>query len=184
MSTRSKKLLFIGGVHGSGKTTIGTKAAVRLGADFKSCSQIIRTERQTQSVSTPGIADVEINQQALIAGIKRLKHSDVTVMLDGHFTLKTITDGIQPIPLLVFEAMLPDVLFLVETSSSSICSRLTSRDGVITPESEIRIHQEHERRCATLASRHLGLPLIVLNGDDDNAYQSAVNAVQQGVSLQ
>ncbi len=173
-------LIFIGGVHGSGKTTIGTKAALRLGADFKSCSQIIRGERQTQTVSTPGIADVEQNQRALIAGLKRLRSSLVTVLLDGHFSLKTQNDGIQPIPLSVFETMLPDVLFLVETSSSSICSRLTSRDGIISSETEILEHQEYERRFAALVSRHLGRPLMMLNGENDDAHNTIVNAVPKG----
>lgn len=170
MPVGSQKLIFIGGVHGSGKTTIGSKAALRLGADFKSCSQIIRAERQTQTVSTPGIADVEVNQRALIAGLKRLRSSSATVMLDGHFTLKTQNDGIQPIPLSVFEAMLPDELFLVETSSSSISIRLASRDGVVIPEATIIHHQEQERRFAELVSQHFGRSLIVLNGDDDKAH--------------
>jgi len=171
-------LIFIGGVHGSGKTTIGTKAALRLGADFKSCSQIILGERQTQTVSTPGIADVELNQRALIAGLKRLRSSSVTVLLDGHFSLKTQNDGIQPIPLFVFDAMLPDVLCLVETSSSSISIILASRDGVAIPETAIIEHQEQERRFAGLVSKHLGRPLIVLNGDDDNAQLAIVSALR------
>ena len=170
MSNVSHRLIFIGGVHGSGKTTIGNKAALRSGADFKSCSQLIRAERQTQTVSTPGIADVEMNQRALVAGLKRLRCSPGTVMLDGHFSLKTQNNGIQPIPLSVFDAMLPDELFLVETSSSSISIRLASRDGVVIPETAIIEHQEQERRFAGLVSKHLGRPLIVLNGDDDNAH--------------
>lgn len=181
MFNNSNKLLFIGGVHGSGKTTIGTKAALRLGADFKSCSQIIRDERQTQVVSTPGIADVDVNQQALVAGLKRLRSSSVTIMLDGHFTLKTKKDGIQPIPISVFEAMFPDVLFLVETSSSTVCGRLASRDGDSPTEAEIHEHQEHERRAAVLVSRHLGRQLIVLNGEDENAHRALVNATQSVV---
>ena len=178
MPNGSHKLIFIGGVHGSGKTTIGTKAALHLGADFKSCSQIIRAERQTQTVSTPGIADVEVNQQALIAGLKRLRSSSVMVMLDGHFTLKTQNDGIQPIPISVFEAMLADVLFLVETRSSSICSRLASRDGISPTEAEILEHQEHEHRFAELVSRHLGRQLVVLNGDNDDAHLAVASAVR------
>lgn len=174
----SNKLIFIGGVHGSGKTTIGTRAALRLGADFKSCSQIIRAERQTQIVSTSGIADLEVNQRALIAGLNRSRCLSVTVILDGHFTLKTKNDGIQPIPISVFEAMLPDVLFLVETSSSSICNRLASRNGEVILEAAIIEHQEQERRFSRLISHHLGRPLIVLNGDDDNAHLAVVSAVQ------
>jgi len=177
--TDSKNLLiFIGGVHGSGKTTVGTRAALCMGADFKSCSQIIRAERQTQTVSTPGIADVELNQRALIAGLKRLRSSSVTVLLDGHFSLKTLNDGIQPIPLEVFESMIPDVLFLIETSSSSISFRLANRDGVVIPESAIIEHQEQERRFAGLVSQHIGRPLIVLNGDDDNAQLAIVSALR------
>ena len=178
MPDSKNMLVFIGGVHGSGKTTVGTKAALRLGADFKSCSQIIRAERQTQTVPTPGIADVELNQRALIAGLKRLMSSSVTVLLDGHFSLKTQNDGIQPISLAVFESMLPDVLFLVETSPSSISFRLANRDGVVIPETAIIEHQVQERRYAGLVSQHIGRPLIVLNGDDENAQLAIVNALR------
>ena len=172
MPVDSKRLIFIGGVHGSGKTTIGSKAALSLGADFKSCSQIIRIERQAKIVSTPDIADVEMNQLALISGLKRLRSSSGTVILDGHFTLKTKNQGILPISISVFESMLPDVLFLVETSASVICRRLASRDGSCPTEADVLAHQENERRAAALVSRHLDRPLVVLNGDDADADQS------------
>jgi len=174
----SNTLIFIGGIHGSGKTTIGKAAALRLGADFRSCSQIIRFERQTQAVSTPGVTEVDVNQLALITGLKRLRGLSITVILDGHFTLITQNDGIQNIPISVFEAMLPDVLFLVETRPSSVCSRLASRDGVVTHEAEILGYQEHERQFASHVSRKIGRQLIVLNGDDDNAHLAVMRAVR------
>ena len=129
------------------------------------------------AVTTPGVEAVEANQNSLIAGIKKLRGSATTILLDGHFTLRTSNDFIHPVGLSVFDAMLPDSIFLVETSASVVSNRLSMRDGLSISEPVIRKHQDAERQFASTVCDHLKLNLIIINGDDDSSYMALVNAI-------
>ena len=91
--------LFIAGIHGVGKTYLAQPAAMRLGMHYATASQLIREERGLSSWNANKLVDsVAENQAALISAVRRIKNEDRSLLLDGHFVLRTAVGAHERLP--------------------------------------------------------------------------------------
>ncbi len=102
--------MFVGGVHGSGKTTLSRFLAEALSAGHVTAGELIRKAAAPSHVVTTGaqdkaVPDVDRNQAVLLRGLSAyLAADDRPLLLDGHFTLIDPSGGIVEIPAEVFAA--------------------------------------------------------------------------------
>lgn len=170
-------ILFVGGVHGAGKTTISTLLAERLRAFHVTAGQLIReTAGAKHSVTTaPGnkaVPNVNANQKLLLQGLDLCKArvGRGPIILDGHFSLLTSDESVSVIPLSVFRAIAPVGVLLVESESVKIHTRLVSRDPDHVPSlAVLAVLSRRERLQAETVCADLGIPMEVVRGDGASA---------------
>ncbi len=133
--------VFLGGVHGVGKTTLCNTAFAEARFHCVTASSLIKAFKSNidKNKRVEGIAD---NQVLLLKQLKIEKEKHKRLLLDGHFCLINNCDQIEPIAIDVFRAISPDLLILLKGNPSTIAERLTMRDGKPWSSNFIRQFQE------------------------------------------
>ncbi len=171
-------MIFLGGVHGVGKTSMCAGASQRFGLRVISASAIIREERvRPSSDSRTAVLNVGGNQELLVRGVHRIvadfpeRH-----LLDGHFALRTLAGSIEEIDTDVFRAIGVSGLICLIDDPGAIAQRLAARDGEVHDVIAISQLQAAELRSAKAASRTLGLGLTVIQAFDVPAFEVCLRA--------
>jgi adenylate kinase len=161
-------LVFVGGVHGVGKSTVCAEVAVRLGLPVHSASAVIRSERGLYvPVQGKAVANVDGNQQLLIEGVRKLLELSAGIQLmDGHFALRSTSGKIECISVSVFEQLGIRQVVCIRDAASSILQRLIQRDGYSGSLEEIAALQEAELQHANVVAKRLSVPLHVMSAFD------------------
>jgi adenylate kinase len=175
--------VFIGGVHGAGKTTFSRDLAPLLGASHVTAGALIRETASTSDTVTVGIGgkavpDVDANQLLLLRGLELLKAriGSRPVLLDGHFVLLDATGAVAEIPLAVYEAIAPIAVLLVEADAGTIHRRLVKRDGEAPAVAALANLIVRERVRAEEVCASLDLPLWDVAGNVASDREAATAA--------
>ena len=125
-------MIFLGGVHGVGKTTMCANVYEKFGLKVVSASAIIRAERECPSPdSRTSVLNVGGNQGLLINGVRQLiTDAPGRYLMDGHFALRTLAGDIEEIDVAVFKAIGVIGLICLNDDPVAIAQRLAARDGV------------------------------------------------------
>jgi adenylate kinase len=174
-------IVFVGGVHGSGKTTLSRLLAGLIPASHVTAGTLIREASSTDHVVTIGaqdkvVPDVDANQAVLLRGLtayQRRAASDARLLLlDGHFALLGASGAIESVGLDVFRAISPIAVLLVETSAVTVHARLSARAADAPRIELIQRLAERERERALETAHVLGIPMFTAVGeraDEDQA---------------
>jgi adenylate kinase len=167
------RIVFVGGIHGAGKTTLSRRVASLLSASHVTAGAMIRENAQAGTVVTTGrankaVPDVDANQELLLRGLA-LYRARVAgpILLDGHFSLLRPTGEVVPIPLTVFRSIAPSAVLLVQADKAVVRRRLVERDGSAPPLETIALLAEREEASARTVCRDLRIPLSLARGDGD-----------------
>lgn len=155
---RSYRLVFVGGVHGVGKTSACRVLAKTFGADHVAASQLISNAR---AASSKLVASVDENQQQLLDGLSSLTPTAPVLLLDGHFCLLD-RSGVTGVPVEVFARMAPDAVLVLTDDPAVISRRLLLRDGHSLPPQLVEELQNQEVAAAASVSASLGVPFLRL----------------------
>ncbi len=169
-------MIFLGGVHGVGKTSMCAGVSERFGLRVISASAIIREERKLPSSdSRTAVLNVGGNQGLLIRGVHRIV-ADIPerYLLDGHFALRTLAGSIEEIDADVFRAIGVSGLICLIDDPEAIAQRLAARDGEVHDVIVISQLQAAELRSAEATSRTLGLGLNVVQAFDVGAFEDCL----------
>src|SRR5690348_3571107 len=117
-------IVFVGGVHGSGKTTLCKWLANHLAAAHVTAGSLIREAASAEHVVTVGAQDREVlavtaDPMVLLrclAAYQARTSDDRPILLDGHFTLMSPEKGIVDVPSAVLAAIAPVAVLLVRTN--------------------------------------------------------------------
>lgn len=123
------KLLFIGGIHGVGKSTYCSNHLTPLGIKCVTASSLIREHKASLINTNKLVKDIDSNQEILLAAIEKEKESEDPLAIDGHFTLLNQESVITSVSVDVFSAISPDKIILLTANPSTILSRIENRDG-------------------------------------------------------
>lgn len=169
-------MIFLGGVHGVGKSSMCSEAVQRIGLTVFGASAIIRAERQVPSVdSRTAVRDVRGNQELLIEGVrKRVLGSSGHFVLDGHFALRTLDGAIERIDPAVFVALGIDHLICVQDDPQAIAARLLDRDGAIHAWDEIAALQSEELDHAEYVSGELKIQFDVIQAFNHEGFEACL----------
>ena len=162
-------VLFVGGVHGVGKSTCCAQVAQLAGCLHVTASEIIRREL-AGAIASSGklVADVEGNQSLLVRGFRTLQGEAGTtsILLDGHYAMRDIRGDIQSVSAEVFMALGIDQLVCMVDEPHAIATRTSLRDGQAPANREIADLQDAELQNARLVAAVLGVPFTLLHCGD------------------
>lgn len=172
-------MIFLGGVHGVGKTSMCDGISEKFGLKVISASTIIRAEREhPSSDSRTAVSNVGGNQGLLIRGVQRhVADAPGNYLMDGHFALRTLAGKIEEIDANVFHSMGVNGLVCLVDDPDAIARRLAARDGQRHEVDAIAQLQAAELGAAESVARTLGLELRVVQAFDCHAFEECLKAL-------
>lgn len=123
------KILFIGGIHGVGKTVFSERASRMLKIPRLNASTLITEQRKAPAAINKRVQSVEENQHALVTAIESSPIQGRQLILDGHFCVFDSSDAIRRVPLETFQTLSPIAVVVLHDDVNSIRERLEKRDN-------------------------------------------------------
>jgi len=154
------RTVFIGGVHGVGKTYFCENIVCRFDAAHVTASELIGRHVKHQIDKT--VPNIEKNQLILAEELARYETNCRTILLDGHFCLLNAVSSIQDVPLETFRAISPYAIILLIDNPEAIAERLSNRDSCVHSIELISELQLREIARANLISQSLKVPISTI----------------------
>ncbi len=162
MISGGTKKVFIGGVHGSGKSFYSQNVVSSYGYTCVSASQIIEDGHGGVNADKC-VGRISDNQKILIDGLRKYQAECSHLAIDGHFCVLNEKGMLEKIPFEVFEEINPEIILLAKPSVSVIRKRLCQRKGKTVLEKRLASFQEQEFQYATEIAARLEIPLEVID---------------------
>lgn len=169
-----KKIIFVSGIHGVGKTTLCKKISKNLSLKHYSASQLISNLKYIDKK----VSNVSENQNDLLESINRNFNNEEYYILDGHFCLLDSCGIIVRVPFETFKSLGLKAIIVLVDEEQEILNRLSHRDGKSYNIAFIKKFQENEIYYAKEIAYNIGVPLKIINvnyGIDE--MQSFINSV-------
>src|SRR5690625_33621 len=165
-------VVFIGGVHGVGKSTICQHICRELNMEYLSASELLKWKDINEDEKNKKVEDIPFTQNRLITGLKNILQEDKSYLLDGHYCLLNKDNEVENISLDTFKKINPITLILILGNVKEIKKRLENRDNK-PYEYELLEHlQNSEFAYAKILSEVLNVPLYIGKND---GYLSVLN---------
>jgi len=158
----SPSMVFVGGVHGVGKSTLCKRSFSPIGYRCVTASSLITAGGQRTNKEKL-VNDAVDNQAVLLEQLRTAKKQYCRLLLDGHFTLINSQGQIEPIEPEIFRTMKLNQLILIKGCSDEISSRLKERDGKKWTSSFLKKFQSEEEAHARYISEEIDIPLQVFD---------------------
>lgn len=166
-------IIFVAGVHGAGKTFATKTACQRLGFAHATASQLIKEERgQTTWDAAKLVSDVDQNQSALIAAVRRIREGGATLVVDGHFVLRRAPGNHQRLPVDVFRALGCSSILLIRSPVPVLLERLQARQDMSWSEAELTEFSKAEDAHGAEVAKLLSIPMKILDAPCDQEVEA------------
>ena len=162
-------IVFVGGVHAVGKTTICQKVGSEINIPHYSASDLIKSESASK-FSRKGISviNMKANQNLLLDAINKLPtFDDPVVLLDGHFTLVDEKENIKNIDLEVFQNLNIRGIIVLCDQVKNISSRFEMRDGEKLSQKFVLNYQEQEVNQGKQIAELMKVPILLVMVSED-----------------
>ncbi|WP_268624269.1 ATP-binding protein [Paenibacillus alvei] len=123
-----KKLLFVGGVHGVGKTHVCESISKKFNIPTYSASSLISSRKKEMFSKNKRVSDINHNQDLLIDALSQLGLEKNYYLLEGHFCLLNKVGEITRVPKETFFKLSPEVIIVLTDYVEAISHRLKNRD--------------------------------------------------------
>jgi adenylate kinase len=117
-------IVFIGGIHGVGKSTICQHICRELNMEYLSASELLKWEEINDDAKNKKVNDIPLTQDRLITGLSKNIQNGHFYLLDGHFCLLNENDEVEKISKDIFMQINPKVLCLILGDITEIKTRL------------------------------------------------------------
>lgn len=171
----SKKVFFIGGIHGVGKGTICKEISESIGIKDISASTLLKWEEVSEFPENKVVKDIPDTQQRLLNGINDLDNG--CYLIDGHFTLFDSNYHITTVDIDVFYSMNPLSLAIVVNDVNIIAKRLLKRDGKEYDPNFLEKMQISEIEHAKKVSGKLDVPLFIIDNKEFCEYRNHLRSI-------
>lgn len=163
LERRTRNIVFLGGVHGVGKTSFcGILNSRYKNLKYLSASQILNWSDPTIKV----VENVDNNQEVLLQKLQKVVSYDYCYLLDGHFCLYNKDMLLQDIDIHVFEQLNPAFIILLERNVDMIHEQLMKRDKKTFSRDQIIQMMDRERSNAEKISKQFDIPLFVIENNE------------------
>ncbi|WP_299550976.1 ATP-binding protein [Seonamhaeicola sp.] len=171
----SSRIIFVGGIHGVGKSTICKKICNDLNIEYLSASELLKWKELNSDLKNKRVKDINETQNRLIMGLENTISKDKTYLLDGHFCLLNNKNEIVNVPLMTFKQISPVSLAIILGEIPEIKKRLEKRDRKSYQYSLLKNLQDSELSHARHLSKELG---VILNIGTQKDYQKIMNSLR------
>lgn len=169
----SKGCIFVGGVHGSGKTELCKKIQEKIDCVYLSASQLLKWSKKEKKVE-----NVQENQRILKELLEKEIQEDKLYLIDGHFALWNNENECEIIPLWLYENLGLKCIIIVDINAETICKRLFLRDNSEAEFGRVQQLINAEDENAQFISKKLAIPLYRINGFDESQIDLLFNSIE------
>ncbi|WP_433811387.1 ATP-binding protein [Flavobacterium johnsoniae] len=162
----TSNIIFVGGIHGVGKSTICQEICNDLELGYLSASDLINWQKLNSDFQNKTVHNIIQTQDRLILALENNIKKDLYYVLDGHYCLLNKENTIVNIPLQTFKLINPCSLNVILGNSIEIKDRLEKRDGRIYSLDLLEKLQENELNYAKYLSKNLGVSLNIGTQND------------------
>lgn len=163
-------LVFVGGIHGVGKSTLCSTACQEIGCVHLTASELIKIATLESLSVDKKVPDIKGNQEILAKGLSEVRLKEKDYVLDGHFTLLDGAGNIQEIPISTFETIRPDQFVVVTETAKIIAKRLKARDKRSYDEALLKKMQDSEISHAKRIGKALNIPVHFVSSNDSKEF--------------
>lgn len=162
-----RDLIFLGGIHGVGKSTFCNDLSAHFSFDHVCASAIIKHAEMSKQIT-----DIQKNQDLLVIGLNEYKRTNPVIILDGHFCLLDSDNKFVKVPLDTFHSLSPKFLLLLLLDPKIISKRISTRDQNTFSPDFLEAFQTAELEHAKFVSKSLKVPLMKINSLEFDAFTS------------
>lgn len=159
-------MIFIGGIHGVGKSFFCALAKDRYGVNTYSSGVLIAEYKKTPYLAEKKVDDVADNQNILQFALQKIEEPTDCYLLDGHFCLLDKLGQIKEIEPRVFEELKPKALLVLTALPGIISDRLNKRDGISYSVQKLEVFQNQEILYAQQIALNLGIPIKICSDSE------------------
>ena len=158
-----RKILFVGGIHGVGKSTLCDSICERMNVAHHSASELISKFGKVSHSANKRVTDVGKNQDVLIAATNEYLVEGRSYLLDGHFCLLNQNGEVVEIPLPTFKALSPVAIMVLFDDPNKIFARLKERDKEMYDIDSLCSFQLRELDYSESVASKLNVPYLKAN---------------------
>lgn len=162
-----RKLVFVGGIHGVGKTTICRKFSNNYNLTYLSASEIISKVKKEEFTKSKKIDNIDENQNLLIDALNEYPLTDGWIILDGHFCLLDKNGVVKRIPNQTFVELSPKAIIVFTDNVEKISNRLKERDETAFDVHSLQKFQTEEMEYSSWVAKRLNVPYFVCNPSEN-----------------
>jgi adenylate kinase len=161
-----KKMIFIGGIHGVGKSSTCIRYSIDHNMVYYSASRLISDSKREYFSSNKMIDQIKENQEFLLTAVKSLNLDGEWFFLDGHFCLINLDGAITKVPTETFIQLSPKAIIVITDTVENISLRLKQRDNTKYGVSFLELFQEEEINCSREIAKKLKVSHIIFKKYD------------------
>ena len=159
-----KRAIFIGGIHGVGKTTLCKELSKKIGLDHYSASTLIKSLKQDKSNGgSKNVLNIESNQELLISAINCYINKSDYYIIDGHFCVLDKEGKVTKIPKGTFKYINPTRIIVLHDDVSNIQKKIELRDSLMMPSELLSTFQNCEIESAEEIAKDLHVPYLLFD---------------------
>lgn len=164
----NREIIFIGGIHGVGKTTLSHKISQEIGIDHFSAGKLISMlKEENENGRDKRVTSVDGNQEILISAIDHFIKGGSTCLLDGHFCLLNREGEVTEVPRATFEKISPIAIIILHDSVEEISKKIGDRDNKNYDVDLLSYFQSRELGYSRDIAAILQVPYLVFNMQND-----------------
>lgn len=161
-------MIFMAGIHGVGKTTIGRMLEEKWNIRCVTASVLIETASDQVMPGNKVINSIEENQEFLLREVSKLRNCGGQFILAGHFCLINGMCEIERISLDVFEKLNPEMIVIITAHPKSIAKRNKDKGQLLSNVEFVDRFQKAEIGYGEEVGRYLGVPCYIVENDEKN----------------
>lgn len=158
---------FVGGAHGTGKSTLCRSIATLLGARHVAASELLDYRSEEGDPTGKRAHEPALNQSRIVTALRMVRAQEEPIVLDGHYALLSRDSTIWRVPTNVFLEIGPASLILLEASPDQVHARVSARARGDIPMQVLAALFRAERENATHVSAVLRAPLLTVYDPPD-----------------
>jgi adenylate kinase len=160
-------IVFIGGIHGSGKGTICKNICAKKKYIHLTASELLNWEDISEKTNKL-VKNIDRTQERLLSGLSKAIEKDKLYLLDGHFCLFDKKGEISKVPETTFESIAPKLIAVLNEDVQLIKERLEKRDNKPYDFNVLKQMQEAEIAYSKEIAKKLGVKHFEISSSNYN----------------
>ncbi len=177
-----RKIIFVGGIHGVGKTwTCQHLEDTKSISHFPASQLIMKLKDEKPNDTDKSVKNINSNQDILLSAIEKYIHPDRLALIDGHFCLLNSNHEVERIPMETFQRIAPCAIVVLFDTIKNISKRISGRDGISYDYDFLLYFQDKEIKYAKNIAEHLCVPFLKLDvAEGFDSFTNFIDKLQLG----